>query len=197
MTPPAFTPFKVFLIQHHVKNFDAWKVGYLAHDSVRQAYGITKYGLGRGTADSNMVTVFDKMDDENKAKEFAKLPNLKEAMQKAGVNSTPTFSYATVIRNDDSPIDQKDRVMVSHKVKNFDAWLKVYDAEGKDTRAANGMIDRGMARDLDDSNMVYLVFAITDMAKAKARVASPELKKIMTDAGVIGQPKIYFYKLVE
>lgn len=197
MTPPAFTPFKVTIIQHHVKNFDTWKAAYLANDSLRQAYGITHFVFGRGLNDSNMVMIIDKITDENKAKEFSKLTALKAVMQKAGVNSMPTFSYANVVRNDDSQIDQKDRIMVVHKVKDFDTWLKGYDAEGKDTRAANGMIDRGLARDMDDSNLVSIVFAVTDMAKAKARAASPELKKLMMDAGVIGQPKVYFYKLVE
>ncbi len=194
---PAFTPFKVFMVHHHVKNFDTWKAAYMAHDSMRQAYGITHYVIGRELGDSNMVMVIDKMNDEKRAKEFAGLPKLKEAMQKAGVNSAPIFSYVNVIRNDDSKIDQKDRIMIAHKVKDFDTWLKAYDGEGKATREANGMIDRGMARGIDDSNMVYIVFAVTDMAKAKARAASPELKKIMMDAGVMGQPKVYFYKLVE
>ncbi|MGH2647464.1 MAG: hypothetical protein ACRDE8_07845 [Ginsengibacter sp.] len=197
MTPPAFTPFKIFMVRHQVKNFAKWEAGYMANDSLRQVYGISHFVIGRGLDDSNMVYVIDKMTDESKAKEFAKLPNLKEAMQKAGVVGVPTFSYSNVIRSDDSPIDQKDRIMVAHKVKDFDAWLKVYDAEGKETRAANGMVDRGLARDMDDSNMVYIVFAVTDMAKAKARSTSPELKKLMTEAGVIGQPKIYFYKLVD
>ncbi len=57
------------------------------------------------------------------------------------------------------------------------------------------MIDRGLARGIYDSNMIYIVFAITDIAKAKARIASPKLKKIMMDAGVQGPPKIYYYRL--
>lgn len=194
---PVFTPFKIFMVQHKVKNFDKWKVGYLAHDSMRTVYGISKFIMGRGMQDSNTVIVMDKMTDVQKAKDFAKMPGLKEAMMKAGVIGAPTFTYADVIRNDATPIAQKERVMVAHKVKDFDAWLKVYDAEGKATRAENGIMDRGMARGVDDANMVYLVFAITDMAKAKARMNSPEMKKVMTDAGVIGPPKVMFYRLVD
>ena len=113
------------------------------------------------------------------------------------LRGAPTFSYIDVVRNDDTKIDQKERLMVVHKVKNYNAWLKVYDGEGKETRAANGLIDRGLGRGVNDSNMVYIVFAITDMAKAKARLSSPELKKIMTDAGVEGAPKSFFYRIVE
>ena len=76
------------------------------------------------------------------------------------------------------PQDQRN-VSVTHHVKNFDAWLKVYDGEGKDTRGCeDGTVDRAMSRGIEDTNMVSVVFVITQiMAKAKARVASPELKK--------------------
>jgi quinol monooxygenase YgiN len=198
-TPVASTEplFKVLMVTHPVANFDAWKPVYLAHDSVRQAYGISKFVIGRGMEDSNMVVVIDKITDIAKAKEFSALPALKEAMASAGVTGEPVFNMANVIRNDDTQIDVKDRVMISHKVKDFDAWLKVFDAEGSATRAGFGIIDRGLARDIDDPNKVYIVFAISDMEKAKARMGSEELKKTMTDAGVEGSPQFNFYRLVD
>jgi hypothetical protein len=59
------------------------------------------------------------------------------------------------------------------------------------------LTDRGLARGIDDQNMVYIVFAITDKEKATARMNSEELKKIMTDAGVDGAPQIMYYNLAE
>ena len=117
-------------------------------------------------------------------------------MQKGGVVGAPLIKYITVIRNDTTSIETKDRLMISHHVKDFDAWLKVFDSEGKESRATSGLIDRGSARGVDDPNTVYVLFAVTDLAKAKARSASPELKKLMTDAGVDGPPSADFYKLV-
>ena len=84
--------------------------------------------------------------------------------------------------------------MVVHHVKDFDAWLKVYDGEGKAKRMEEGFMDRGMARGVDDPNMVCLVFALMDMAKAKAAITSDAKKKLMTDAGVDSPPQIFFYK---
>lgn len=136
------------------------------------------------------------MTDVEKAKAFAHLPALKQAMVKAGVSSSPLFTYHDVIRQEDVPVEMNERVSVSHRVKDFDAWLKAYDAEGKTTRAANGLVDRALSRGVDDPNMVYIVFAVSDMAKAKARLNSPDLKKIMTDAGVEGPPVIHFYRIV-
>lgn len=193
----AFEAFKLLMIKHPVADFSKWKTAYIAHDSFRLAHGVSQYVIGRGLDDSNVVVIMDKITDVQKAKDFTATPDLKNAMQKAGVTGPPAFSYVEVVRNDDSKIEQKDRLMIAHKVKDFSAWLKVYDEEGKATRAENGMLDRGLARSVDDSNMVYIVFAITDMAKAKARLENEALKKLMLDAGVIGKPEFFFYKRVD
>jgi hypothetical protein len=169
----------------------------MAHDSMRRASGIMHAHMGRGVEDSNMVVVFDSVADVQKAKDFGASPGLKEAMKKAGVVGMPSISLVNVIRSEAPPMGMNDRVMVSHKVKDFDTWLKAYDAEGDSARAQNGLQDRLLARGIDDSNMVYIVFIVTDMTKAKARVSSPDLKKIMTDAGVISKPEIFWYKLTD
>ncbi|TDD98031.1 hypothetical protein [Flavobacterium cellulosilyticum] len=193
---PAFEPFKVMAVTHIVKDFDTWKKSFDEHESMRAANGISLRALGRDMENPNKVLIFLEIDDLQKAKDFAASPNLKEAMQKGGVISKPDYIYADVLRFEESPAEFKDRIRVGHKVKDFDAWLKVYDAEGKDTRAAHGLIDRAISRNIDDPNMIYITFAVSDMAKAKARLADPALKKIMMDGGVIGKPVIDFYTSV-
>jgi quinol monooxygenase YgiN len=193
-TEAAFVPFKVMVIKHTVADFDKWKPAYVAHDSMRKAYGLTDVDLVRGIDNPNKVIIVEKVADMQKAKDFSKLPNLKEAMKKGGVKGTPEFSYWDVIRQDNSKMDTKDMVTVTHKVKDFDAWLKVYDGEGKATRASEGMVDRVLARNVDDPNMVHIVFAVTDMAKAKAAINSDAKKKLMMSAGVEGKPDIEFYR---
>jgi hypothetical protein len=42
--------------------------------------------------------------------------------------------------------------------------------------------------------LVYLVFKITDLTKAKASLDKPARQKIMQEAGVIGKPEVYFGK---
>jgi len=196
-TDTAFAPFKIVLIKHTVADYEKWKPAYDAHGSVRKTYGLSDLDLLRGIDNPNEVLVVEKIADVKKAKDFTMLPDLKETMQKAGVTSTPEFFYYDVIRNDDSNIGTKDRVMVTHKVKDFDAWIKVYDGEGKATRASQGMVDRVLARGIDDPNVVHIVFAVTDMAKAKAAITSEAKKKLMTSAGVEGVPIIEFYKQVK
>ncbi|HLY69297.1 MAG TPA: hypothetical protein VKR53_06180 [Puia sp.] len=194
---PVFQPFNIAVITHPVKDFDKWKTAYFAHDSVRKAYGISHLSFGRGLEDSDMVTVVQLISDVQKAKEFSMLPSLKVLMQKAGVTGPPTFDFIHVLRDDTTATDNNDRMMIAHKVKDFDAWLKVFDNEGSAKRAGYGMVDKALGRGIDDSTMVYLLFTVTDLAKAKERGNSDELKKIMTDAGVVGPPKVRFFKVVK
>lgn len=196
-TSLPFMPFKIIAIKHKVADYAKWRMAYDAHDSIRKMYGITHFVMGRGMDDPNTIIIIDKMDDVMKAKEFSAMPDLKALMKKAGVVSAPEFSFYDVIRNDDSKINLKDRLMVTHRVKDFDAWLKVYDAEGINKRMEDGLIDRGMARSIDDPNVVSLVFAISDLEKAKARINSEAMKKLMMEAGVEGEPQLFFYKLVD
>ena len=116
---PVFTPFKIIYIQHKVKNFATWEKGYYAHDSIRKAYGITHFLIGRDLKDSNLVYIADKMDDFEKAKTFSALPGLKTAMKAAGVISQPGFSYGEVIRSNDSATEITDRCRDSPSRKRF------------------------------------------------------------------------------
>jgi hypothetical protein len=117
-------------------------------------------------------------------------------MGKAGVTSKPTIQFFHVIRFDPEA-KEKQWVMITHKVKDFDAWVKVYDGEGTAKRASEGMADAVLARGIDDPNLVQIVFDIKDMAKAKAALFSEEKKKLMTSAGVEGKPVITFYKSMD
>jgi quinol monooxygenase YgiN len=194
---PAFVPFKIVVVQHKVKNFANAETMYFNRDSLRNAYGITHYVIGRDVKDSNTVFVMDKIEDIEKAKAFYALPGAKEVMKKAGVMSPPGFTFAEFVTGNDTPVQFLDGLAVSHHVKDFDAWKKVFDAEGDSVRRANGLITRGIARNLQDSNSISVLFEVSDLAKAKARTASPELKKIMTDAGVDSPPTIRWFKLIK
>lgn len=195
--PPVFKPFNIILIQHELANYDKWRTIYDSHDSIRKSYGITHYHIGRDDANPNFVYIFDIIEDVMKAKDFTKLPDLKVIMKKGGVKGMPKFNFLNVTRIDSSKIDQKERLKVTHKVKDFDAWLKVYDQEGTAKRLEEGLIDRALARDIDDPNIVTIVFAITDKEKAKKSITSEEKKTLMTEAGVEGKPEMVFYTLTD
>jgi hypothetical protein len=193
---PAFIPFKVVVIQHKVKNFEKSEAEYFNRDSLRNTFGITHFVIGRDLKDSNTVFVVDKITDVDKAKAFYALPAAKAAMKNAGVSGPPGFTYAEFVRVNDNPVQFTEGVAVSHRVKDYGIWLKAYDADAA-SRTANGLIERGIARNLQDSNTVSILFEVSDSTKARARMKSPDLKKIMDDAGVEGPPTVRWYRLIK
>ena len=82
-------------------------------------------------------------------------------------------------------------LIIRHKVGEFGKWKQAYDAHA-DTRAANGVISGRVTRSADDPSQLVLLFEIADIAKAKAFIASPDLKSAMEAAGVIDKPDFYY-----
>ena len=199
VTAPVTTPAKpanLMLVMHKVANFAKWKANYEATDSLKNAYGLHNYVLARGVKDTNMIMVVVKMDDAAKAKEFAALPALKAAMQKGGVISAPTISYLDVQMQDNSENTTSTRLMVTHKVKDWDAWKKVYD-EDKATRMNAGLTDRVLSYSIGDNHQVSIVFLVSDMKKAEDFSKSPELKAKMEAGGVEGPPTFFYYTIAK
>jgi len=67
----------------------------------------------------------------------------------------------------------------------------------KQARMDAGLTDRVIAHTVGDTHSVTLVFAVADVAKAKAFAGSKELKDKMKEAGVEGPPTMYFYRIVQ
>ena len=132
VVPAPFVPFKVMSATHTVKDFDVWKKSYDEHESMRVANGLTKLAVCRDMDSPNNVYVFLKMADVQKAKDFAANKDLKEAMQKGGVTSAPTFLYVDVIRFEESPTEHKDSVTIVDKIEvaDYGKFIHIMDIEG-------------------------------------------------------------------
>jgi hypothetical protein len=196
MSATVATPFDVVDITHTVKDYAKWRPVFDADSVNRKAAGIQDLAVGRDVDSANRILVVLKFSDIAKTKAMAADPKLKETMDKSGVISKPDFGYYHIIRFS-GKASSKQWVVVNHKVKDFDAWLKVFDNEGAAKRASEGFVDRALGRGIDDPNMVHIVFGVTDMAKAKAAIFSDEKKKLMMSAGVIGTPDIRFYNAAQ
>jgi hypothetical protein len=200
-TPPVVAavpaaPKDVMIVKHKVANYAKWKTGYDSGDSIRMANGLHNYVIGRGIEDSNTVIVAMWVNDVEKAKTFASSPMLKDAMKQHGVISTPEIDYLHRVSADTTTLPSMDRVMLKHKVKDFDAWKKVYD-EDKKNRMDAGLTDRSVSTTVGDNHMVSLVFAFSDMAKLKAFMSSKELAEKMKAGGVEGPPTSFAYHVVQ
>lgn len=193
--PAPAPPKPVVLIWHKVSNFATWLPGYESHDSTRLAAGLHNYVVGRDISDTNMVLVAMRMDDLEKAKAFTSSPELGATMKKLGVTGAPAVNFLDV-QMSDTTANSATRLMMQHKVKDYDAFRKVFDAN-KQARMDAGLTDRAMSCEFGDKNNVTLVFAVNDLAKAKAFTASDDLKNKMADAGVVGAPIVHYYTVAK
>jgi hypothetical protein len=194
---PAAKPANFTTITIKVVNYTKWLPAYEADDSTRTVNGLSNYVLGRGLGkDSNTVLVALKMADAAKAKAFTTSPALKEKMKKGGVIGAPlsvNFVETVVM---DSSANAATRVMMTHRVKDWDAWKKEFDSH-KQTRIDAGLTDRIVGHSVDDTHMAVLVFAVNNMEKAKAFMASKDLKDKMAAAGVEGPPTVFYYTVAK
>ena len=190
------TPQNMVIVTHKVANYAKWLMAYEGHDSARLASGLHNYVIGRGLQDSNMVMVALKIDDTAKAKAFSKNPGMKKDMQKAGVVGQTMISIFTATWQDTMTIDSKLRSRATFAVKDWDVFVKVFQ-DGKQVRMDNGITDRVVGHELDDTKKVSVVTAITDTAKAFAYYKSDALKKRRVAGGVIGEPARLIFRIVK
>ena len=189
-------PANIMIIKHRVADFNKWLTAYKTDDSVRLIYGLHSYGVSRGIDDPSLVMVTLLVDDMHRAKEFASLPALKTKMKNAGVQEEPSIMYFDRQALDLSTNNVAVRVMVNHKVKDWDAWKKEFDSHHQ-ARIDAGLIDRAVGYEADNNKMVIIVAVVNDLKKAKTFFSSADLKNKMQVAGVEGEPTIFFYNLVK
>lgn len=63
-------------------------------------------------------------------------------------------------------------VLIRHKVRDFNAWKKGFDAHAP-KRAEAGLSDKQVLRNADDGNEVVLLFDAKDLALAKRSLRPP------------------------
>ena len=79
-------------IRHHVSDYAARReVGF---GDAQREHGVRAEAVYRGVDDPNDVTVTHDFDDAEAAKAFFALQELKEAMQRSGVEGEPAFWLA-------------------------------------------------------------------------------------------------------
>jgi ABC-type sugar transport system substrate-binding protein len=83
------------------------------------------------------------------------------------------------------------RMFVHHEVTDYAAWKKAYDGF-RPTQKKMGIYAQAVYQSTDNPNDVTVTHDFHSLEKAKAFVASPELKAAMEKAGVKGAPQIWF-----
>jgi len=83
------------------------------------------------------------------------------------------------------------RMFVRHKVKDYAAWRKAYDAFDSE-REALGVTGHKVFRSIDQPEDVTIWHDFATAQAAKAFASSERLKAVMREAGVEGTPEIWF-----
>jgi len=84
-------------------------------------------------------------------------------------------------------------LLAEHKVRDFSEWHKGY-VSGLPQRTEAGLTEIKVFRDHADPSLVSMLFAVDNLAKAKALVESPGLKAHMESVGVTGPMSARFLK---
>ena len=82
-------------VHHEVGDYTTWRKAYDAFDATRRKLGVTGQAVYRSIDEPNDVTVTHDFRSADKAKAFAASPELKGAMEKAGVKGTPQIWITT------------------------------------------------------------------------------------------------------
>jgi quinol monooxygenase YgiN len=81
------------LIQHSVKDYAEWKKVFDSAKDLRTSSGELSAQVYRDASDPNKITTINKWNSLANAQKFAHSPELKAAMEKAGVVGAPTVSF--------------------------------------------------------------------------------------------------------
>ena len=82
-------------VKHEVTDYAAWRKAYNDFDKARRKLGVTGQAVYRSVDNPNDVTVTHDFKSAEKAKAFAASPELKSAMEKAGVKGAPQIWFTT------------------------------------------------------------------------------------------------------
>lgn len=83
------------IITHQVADVDRWLAGYDGADDLRRSNGIIGHAANRSVDDPSLVVVYHQADSFDTLRAFLETPDLKAAMQDAGVTSQPEATFHT------------------------------------------------------------------------------------------------------
>jgi hypothetical protein len=84
-------------------------------------------------------------------------------------------------------------VLVLHRVADYSIWRTAYESlEG--VQKELGVIEEQVFQAKGDPKNVLVLHRFASLSDAEKCMESPKLRQAMTEAGVIGQPRIEFYE---
>jgi quinol monooxygenase YgiN len=79
--------------------------------------------------------------------------------------------------------------IITHEVKNYSDWRKVYDAD-EENRSKAGLHLTGVYQSVNNPNIVTMIGEAPSVEALTNFMANPNLKAAMEQGGVIGIPDV-------
>ena len=79
--------------------------------------------------------------------------------------------------------------IITHEVKNYSDWRKVYDAD-EENRTNAGFLITGVYQSVSNPNLITIVGETQSEEALTNFMANPKLKEAMEQGGVIGMPDV-------
>jgi ABC-type sugar transport system substrate-binding protein len=92
---PALAADVHMFVRHEVADYATWKKAYDGFRATQRKLGVVAQAVYQSTDNPNDVTVTHDFHSLEQAKAFAASPELKAAMEKAGVKAAPQIWYTT------------------------------------------------------------------------------------------------------
>jgi hypothetical protein len=86
-------------------------------------------------------------------------------------------------------------MIIRHRVSDYGKWRPAFDQHSAMQKAA-GLNNPRVLRSADDKNEIVIIFDTADTKKAKEFAGSSNLKEVMTKAGVVDVPTMYFLESI-
>jgi hypothetical protein len=188
---PVYSGNTAVAVTHTVKDYREWLKVY--NNLSDPASRISIYA---SPDDPNLITVFQLTKSYEDAKNAFNSQEFKSVLVTSGVTSEPVFNYFDIKFQASDKTDKKYRLGVSHPVKDYAQWKRIFDEDEK-IRTEAGLQLRAISTSADDPSMVHIMFATDDVDRAKDLIHSNDLKKRMNEGGVIGEPTLTVFKTPE
>lgn len=87
-------------------------------------------------------------------------------------------------------------ILIEHAVEDYETW-KPYFEDHDDTREEYGQTGYRLFRGAEDQNDLSILFEWDSMENAQAFLEESDVRDLMEEAGVVGEPEITFLDEVE
>jgi hypothetical protein len=178
-------------IVHECIDFNRWKTAYDGDAGNRKAAGLTQVMLARQADRPNNIALLFEVSDMAKARAFVNLPSLRDVMHKAGIIGAPDVHFRQGEFSSDAG---EDILTINCRTSSIDTFKKGFAMDRAD-RVAAGLDDLAVLQDVGDPEDLLVCFAVSDVTRANAFLASPTLAEHQKkNAAVTSPPLVRYWK---